>query len=222
MLTRLAAPVAPNRQLAANSNRRQTTSLVRQFGCRPSWITGAKRRCPERVPQVRPAAIALLVRLVDSESAYLILEYLPLLLRLRQHIATQILPDHIDPVLRSPKFRELRWSKTTSKDKETRAYAYQQTLPDTDCTDEDLQTASADLHPQIAIWALGEVAAKTADNRSRFRDASAHNYARLQCKYCRVRATHIAAIRLLAQIQLYVAHFGRGGLWWSSGGPAES
>jgi hypothetical protein len=123
-------------------------------------LLAALIRCDDWVPTVQRAAVTLLVRLAETRIGELLFEQLPLLLRLqlRQRVAEQLWARHIEPVLRSPRFRLLRWQSAKSPDPAARAFAYRLTLQaDPDRSEEVFRNACADLHPQVALWGLGAV-----------------------------------------------------------------
>jgi hypothetical protein len=123
-------------------------------------LVAALIRCDDWVPAVQQAAVSLLIRLVESEFAALMFDELALLLRLkqRQRVSEQVWPAHIEPALRSPRFREARWRSTHSLAPEVRAFAYGLVLEaEPDRSEEVFRRASADLHPRVAIWALGNL-----------------------------------------------------------------
>jgi hypothetical protein len=126
-------------------------------------LVAALIRCDDWVPAVRQAAVRLLIRLVDSESAELLFDQLPLLLRLqqRQRIVEQAWPQQIEPTLRSPRFRQARWRSTLSTEPIARAFAYRLVLDsDPDRSEEVLRNACADLHPRVALWGLANLIAR--------------------------------------------------------------
>jgi HEAT repeat protein len=143
-----------------NCNGYVREAALTAFGNHPSRLAFAAAliRCDDWVPQVQRAASMLLGRLLESDSAPMIFEALPLLLRLRQRrrISEEIWPQQVEPLLRSPHLRQCRWSSTKSLDTESRAYAYRLVFEtDSDRALEVLFEASADRHPKISVWALG-------------------------------------------------------------------
>jgi hypothetical protein len=117
-------------------------------------------RCDDWVLPVQEAAVALLLRLVETEIGELLFEQIPLLLRLRlrQRFAEQLWTRHIEPVLLSPRFRNSRWQSTKSPNATARAFGYQLVLEaDPDHSEEVLRNACADPHPKVALWGLNNV-----------------------------------------------------------------
>jgi hypothetical protein len=113
-------------------------------------------RCDDWVPAVQEAAVGLLIRLLDSAAAA-VFDHLQLLLRLRQRkrFAEHIWPEQIEPALRRPIFRELRWKSASSPDAETRAFAFRLVLvADPDRAVEVIEKACTDGHPKVALWGL--------------------------------------------------------------------
>jgi|HubBroStandDraft_1064217.scaffolds.fasta_scaffold01793_12 HEAT repeat protein len=123
-------------------------------------LVAALIRCDDWVPPVQRAAVTLLVRLAETHIGELLYEQLPLLLRLqrRQRVAEELWARHIEPVLRSPRFRNSRWHSTKSPDAAARTFAYRLILQaDPDRSGEVFSNACADLHPQVALWSIGSV-----------------------------------------------------------------
>jgi hypothetical protein len=128
---------------------------------RPALVA-ALIRCDDWVPAVQKAALALLIRLVESERAELLFDHLSLLLRLQQRhrVSEHVWPAHIEPTLRARRFRDARWRSTKSADPDIRAFAYRLVFDaDTDCSQEVLRGACGDLHPRVALWGLASIKA---------------------------------------------------------------
>jgi hypothetical protein len=123
-------------------------------------LVAALIRCDDWAPPVQRAAVTLLVRLAETHIGELLFEQLPLLLRLqrKQRVAEELWARHVEPVLRSPRFRNSRWHSTKSPDAAARTFAYRLILQaDPDRSGEVFSNACADLHPQVALWGIGSV-----------------------------------------------------------------
>lgn len=123
-------------------------------------LVAALIRCDDWVFPVQQAAVKLLLRLVETKVGELLFEQLPLLLclQLRQRVAEQLWTNHVEPVLLSPRFRDSRWHSTKLPDAAARAFGYSLVLrADPDRSEEALRNACADLHPEVALWGLGNV-----------------------------------------------------------------
>ncbi len=111
-----------------HSNGHIREASLKALGNQPDRLAFAAAliRCDDWVPQVQRAAVGLLNRLLDSDSASTIFELLPLFIRLRsrKRISEEIWPQRVEPSLRLPSFKEARWNGTRSPDSEARGYAY--------------------------------------------------------------------------------------------------
>lgn len=204
---------------SCNSNGYVREAALTAFGNHPDRLAFAAAliRCDDWVPQVQRAASGSLSRLLESDSASLIFELLPLLVRLRQRkrISEEIWPQRVEPMLRSPGLRVSRWNSTKSPDSETRAYAYQLVLEaDSERAQEALFQASADRHPKISIWALNlAVTLVVSDVQTLIRRALRHSDSEVRAQ----------ALRLFAQFGTADLHkVVEGCLFDNSRGPRDA
>jgi HEAT repeat protein len=147
-------------------------------------------RCDDWVPAVQEAAVGLLIRLLDSAAAA-VFDHLQLLLRLKQRkrFGEHIWPEQIEPALRRPTFRELRWKSTSSPDTETRAFAFRLVLiADPDRAVELIEKACTDGHPKVALWGLSTAGVVLAppSSESLLRRALGHRSAAVRTYVLRI------------------------------------
>ena len=179
---------------SCNSNGYVREAALTAFGNHPDRLAFAAAliRCDDWVPQVQRAASGSLSRLLESDSASLIFDLLPLLVRLRQRkrMSEEIWPQRVEPMLRSPGLRESRWNSTKSPDSETRVYAYHLVLEaDSERAQEALFQASADRHPKISIWALNlAVTLLVSDVQTLIRRALRHSDSEVRAQALRLFA----------------------------------
>jgi HEAT repeat protein len=149
-------------------------------------------RCDDWVAQVQRAAVGLLSRLLDSESASAIFELLPLFVRLgsRKRISEEIWPQRVEPSLRLPSFKDSRWKGTRSPDSEARAYAYRLVFEaDPERRRDAILQASADHHPKISIWALSLAGTlPSVEAQSLARHALRHSHSGVRAQALRMYA----------------------------------
>jgi hypothetical protein len=170
-------------------------------------------RCDDWVPQVQRAAVALLDRLLDSDSAPTIFELLPLFVRLkhRKRISEEIWPQRVEPWLRLPRLRDSRWSGTRSPDAEARSYAYRLVFDaDPERRREAVTQACTDRHPTISIWALSLASTLPSEEAEILaRNALGHSHSGIRAQALRMYA-ELGAADLRQVLETFLFDASRG------------